>query len=92
MATVLPPLSAEELDACFAPPAPFGSPDPTLRSPLVFDDGRPVRDAAEWAERRQEILAYWHGALGAWPPLLDAPEIEIVDTVACEGYQRHRVQ
>jgi hypothetical protein len=26
------------------------------KSPLVFDDGRPVRDAADWQGRRREII------------------------------------
>ena len=60
--------------------APFFRPPPSLandfgpyRSPLRFDEGRPVRDAADWARRRDEILRHWHSVMGPWPPLLDRP-------------------
>ena len=35
-----------------------------------------VRAAADWPRRRKEILAYWHGAMGEWPPLISSPRIE----------------
>ncbi len=47
-----------------------------LPDPLRFLDGRPVRSAADWAERRTEILAllqrYVTGSFPAKPPLLRA--------------------
>ena len=59
----------------FRPPAEFADLGPQ-RSPLKFDVGTPVRTAADWEKRRKEILAYWHGAMGAWPPVSDKPRID----------------
>src|SRR6266446_9675129 len=61
----------------FAPPAEFAGDFGTYRSPLKFADGRTVKTAAEWPERRAEILKSWHERLGPWPALLEKPGIEI---------------
>src|SRR5437879_5816337 len=60
--------------------APFFRPPPELakdlgkyRSPLLFEDGTAVRNAADWARRRREILTAWHGLMGPWPELLEKP-------------------
>src|SRR4051812_34578418 len=45
------------LASAFRPPAESRDDLGSYKSPLVFDDGRPVRDAADWPARRQEILA-----------------------------------
>src|SRR4051812_5692192 len=58
------------------PPADFANDFGTLRSPLLFDDGKPVRTAEDWPKRRGEILRYWQGQLAAWPALLERPQIE----------------
>ena len=34
------------------------------RSPLVFSDGTPVRTAADWQRRRQQLLSEWHELMG----------------------------
>ena len=61
--------------------------------PLTFDDGRPVRTAADWAERRKEILADWHGRMGEWPPLLDKPTVEVLKTEdRDDGITQHHVR
>lgn len=62
----------------FHPPAKFANDLGSYRSPLLFDDGRPVRDADDWQNRRQEILNTWHDAMGAWPPLIERPEIKVL--------------
>ena len=49
---------------------------PSDRSPLIFDDGFRVKTPEDWSRRREEILAYWHGVMGVWPPLIDHPKIE----------------
>jgi len=42
---------------------------PDLPDPLVFSDGRPVKDASAWAVRRKEILGLFHQwVVGAVPP------------------------
>ncbi|HEX8911058.1 MAG TPA: hypothetical protein VF796_01775 [Humisphaera sp.] len=62
------------------------------RSPLLFDDGTPVRTAAEWPRRRQEILAHWTKEMGAWPPLLSEPKLEVVSTEKREDFTQHKVR
>jgi hypothetical protein len=79
--------------------APFFRPPPELagdlgdyRSPLVFDDGRPVQTPDEWQERRREILRFWHQALGPWPPLVEKPAIEVLETADREGFTEKKVR
>jgi len=58
---------------------------------LKFYDGRPVRTPADWQERRQEILKLWHEVMGAWPLLLETPEIEYIEKEHTENFTRHKV-
>jgi dienelactone hydrolase len=37
-----------------------------------------VQSAKDWPRRREEILKYWHGVMGAWPPLLEKPAFETI--------------
>src|SRR2546423_560861 len=60
----------------FRPPAELVNDLGKYRSPLLFDDGAPIRNAADWQKRRQEILKYWHGVLGPWPALIEKPKID----------------
>src|SRR6185369_439672 len=60
----------------FAPPPEFAKDIGNYRSPLRFENGKPVRNAAEWRKRRQEILASWHKLMGAWPPVIQKPALE----------------
>jgi hypothetical protein len=80
------------LASAFRPPAEFRDDFGSYKSPLAFDDGRPVRDAAGWRERRQEILAAWHGIMGAWPPLVERPKVEVLGTERREGCEQRRVR
>ena len=58
----------------FRPPDQYAKDFGDYRSPLLFNDGTRVKDAAGWKKRRQEILDAWHKQMGAWPPLLDRPK------------------
>jgi len=54
---------------------------PKLPDPLVFKDGRPVKSAAEWAERAKEIRAdFDREILGRTPASLPSVEWHIVTT------------
>ena len=64
----------------FDPPQKYESDLGTFRSPLLFTDGTPVRTPADWQRRRAEILATWHNAMGPWPPLIEDPRVEVVNT------------
>jgi len=78
--------------SAFRPPPEFADDLGALKSPLIFDDGRPVRDAAGWGERRKEILAAWHGIMGAWPPPIERPELEVTGKERREGFEQRRVR
>ncbi|WP_435007259.1 dienelactone hydrolase family protein [Tundrisphaera lichenicola] len=80
------------LDAAFRTPSDFASDLGAYRSPLIFEDGRRVKDAGGWNERRREILSTWHGLMGPWPARIERPAIEVLGTEPGEGYQQRRVR
>jgi hypothetical protein len=82
----------EALAPAFRPPAEFRDAFGSYKSPLAFDDGRPVRDAADWRERRKEILAIWHGIMGAWPPPIERPKVEVLGAERRESFEQRRVR
>ena len=82
----------EQIAFAFEPPPALAGDLGDYRSPLVFDDGRRVGTPEDWKRRRQEILRFWHDSLGAWPPLMDKPAVEIVETASRENFAQHRVQ
>lgn len=64
----------------------------SYRSPLRFSDGTAVRSAADWQRRRREILDHWHGVMGAWPPVIERPAIDTVETKRRENFTQHQVR
>lgn len=76
------------------PPAEFRGKFGKYDSPLQFEDGSEVKSRDDWPRRREEIAAMWRQRLGAWPPLLEHPEITTLETAQRDGYvERHvRVQ
>ncbi|MGE3776498.1 MAG: dienelactone hydrolase family protein [Pirellulaceae bacterium] len=99
-------LTAQERGAALAgdrraapyPLAEFCTPPPewsgqlgSYSSPLRFADGRPVA-AADWPQRRDEIMAMWHRRLGAWPPLLEKPAVSVLDTTTREGATQYHLR
>jgi hypothetical protein len=80
------------LAPAFRPPAEFRDEFGSYKSPLTLDDGRPVRDAAGWRKRRKEILASWHGIMGAWPPLIERPKVEDLGAERRDGFEQRRVR
>lgn len=82
----------EQISRFFEPPAEFAGDLGAYRSPLVFYDGRPVRNAEDWLLRRQEILSRWHALMGAWPPVFEKPQVEILETQRRENFAQHRVR
>jgi len=89
-------VGAEELWEALAPlarpPAEFKDAAADLRSPLRFNDGRPVATPEQWRERRAEILADWHAILGAWPPVLEKPEMQTLETSRRETFMQRRIR
>ena len=78
---------------------PFFSPPPELvedfgeyRSPLKFYDGAAVKTRQDWQKRRTEILKTWHGIMGHWPPMIENPKIEYIETKRRENFTQHRLR
>ncbi|HZO89582.1 MAG TPA: alpha/beta fold hydrolase [Chthonomonadaceae bacterium] len=64
----------------------------TYRSVMQFQDGRLVRTAADWQERRREILTGWHEVLRPWPPLIAKPGLRFLEKERTENFTRHKVE
>jgi dienelactone hydrolase len=75
----------------FAPPAQFANDFGSYKSPLVFNDGTPVRTPADWQRRRAEILAAWHDLLGTWPPLIKKPKVQYLEQQHRDNFTQHKV-
>lgn len=74
------------------PPAKFAGDFGKYKSPLVFDDGRPVKTAEDWRLRRAEILKTWHSLMGPWPPLVEKPTIEYLEKESHDKYTQQRIR
>jgi hypothetical protein len=81
-----------KLSQFFRPPPDVSLTPQKYRSPLLFDDGTPVRNAMDWARRREEILRYWWKLLGETPPLLDRPEVEYLRHDKKQGYVQYHLR
>jgi hypothetical protein len=81
-----------KLAPSFRPPAEFANDLGNYRSPLKFADGTPVKTAADWQKRRQEILSTWHDAMGPWPPVLENPRIEYLEKERRGNVTQHHVR
>lgn len=80
------------LASFFRPPPEFAQDFGPYRSPLKFDDGSPVKNAADWSRRRQEILRTWHTFLGAWPPLIERPRLDELSNERRETFSQRKVR
>src|SRR5215468_7374861 len=83
--TTSPEEATRRLAPFFRPPPEFADDLGKYRSPLLFEDGKPVRSAADWLKRRQEILKDWHDRMGAWPALIDRPKIDYLEKERRDG-------
>jgi len=86
------PLAAADLDQFFQPPPEYANDLGSFSSPLKFYDARPVKTAADWPARRQEILDRWHAIMGPWPPLLKAPKLEYLDQQRRDNFTQHHIR
>ena len=84
----------ERIKPYFSPPPELASDFGPYRSPLKFDDGSEVKTPRDWQRRREEILAYWHGRMGQWPPVNEKPQVQWLEKVRPEGenFVRHKVR
>jgi hypothetical protein len=83
---------AKQLAPFFQPPARLANDRGHYRSPLQLPDGRPVRNADEWRQRRQEILKTWHDFMGPWPALLRRPNVVFLEKERRERITQHHVR
>ena len=84
--------SWKKIEPCFTPPPQYAGKFGDYRSPLIFNDGTPVKTAEDWRRRRQEILDHWHKLLGPWPGLIDKPKVETIESRRRENFTQHRVR
>ncbi len=84
-------LKPADLDEFFSPPKNLADDLGDYRSPLKFADGRAVRSAADWHQRRQEILTTWHQLLGPWPAMVEQPKVIDRHQERLENHTRHSV-
>lgn len=80
------------LSPCFTPPPELAGEFGSYRSPLLFDDGTPVRTADDWPRRREELRTYWTGQLGPWPELIEQPRVEVLSHEEKDGLIWRRVR
>ncbi|MBM3836727.1 MAG: sialidase [Verrucomicrobia bacterium] len=81
-----------ELAPFFTPPGAYRSDFGSFRSPLIFADGTRVNTPADWPRRRAEILSAWHKIMGPWPPLIEKPHVEIVQTTRRETITQQQLR
>jgi hypothetical protein len=76
----------------FKPETEFANQFGSYPSPLRFKDGREVKSVEDWQTRRKEILADWHAVMGEWPPVLEKPMMEILETTQREDFTQYRIR
>ncbi len=82
----------EKIAHYFSPPAEYVGKLGDYRSPFLFDDGSAVKTADDWQRRRAEIRADWERVMGTWPPLIDKPHIEYIDSKRRETFTQSKVK
>src|SRR5688500_4675038 len=75
----------------FAPPREFTDKTGDYRSPLLFEDGTPVKTPQDWQRRRAELLKKWNDLLGHPPSLLEKPKLEISESAQRENFTQHKI-
>jgi len=82
----------EKIKDHFDPPQQYKDRYGDYPSPLTFYNGNKVKNKGDWPNRRKEILEYWHGHMGAWPPMIQSQEMEILDTRHRENFMQQRIR
>jgi len=79
------------IESSFTPPPELVDDFGMYRSLLTFQDGTPVKTAADWQRRRREILAAWHSTIGSWPDLIEKPKIQYYEQTRRDNITQHRI-
>ena len=64
----------------------------TLRSPLLFKDGSLVKSPDDWQRRRLEIITDWNRIVGSWPPIIEKPNMAVLETSVRGEVTQRRVR
>lgn len=62
------------------------------RPPLLMKDGRLADTPEKWQTRRTEILSDWHRIMGEWPPVLEKPTLQVLESNPRENFTQQRVR
>ncbi|GAA5220242.1 prolyl oligopeptidase family serine peptidase [Membranihabitans marinus] len=81
-----------EIDTFFAPPSKYKDVYGDFRSPLVFYDGKEVKNKGQWRKRRKEIRSQWMSMMGEWPDLMKKQKMKVIDSEELENFVQHRVE
>jgi hypothetical protein len=76
----------------FHPPAEFADQYGDYKSPLETATGDRVTSATDWQARRAELDNEWRRRLGGWPPLVERPAIERLESVDRGDHLEQRVR
>ena len=82
----------EALSPYFIPPDSLKEHFGDFRSPLIFNNGKPVRTAKQWKKRKTEIKADWKDYLGKWSELYKKQKFLYLDTTEKNTYVQYTVR
>ena len=51
-----------------------------------------VKTAADWPRRRAEILKSWTDLIGEWPPLIEHPVVEKLESTKRDNFTQHKIR
>ncbi len=97
LATIQIPARADETPPAviapfFAPPDAYAGKLSPHRSALTFRDGSAVKTPEDWARRREEIRKDWQNIIGKWPPVIEKPVLERIESTRRDNFTQHRVR
>jgi len=84
--------SGEIIQPYFTPPLPWQDNPGQYSDLLRRPKGAAITSPAGWQRRRQELRQEWERWLGAWPPLITDPEVEILDSQRREDFTQHQIR
>src|SRR5687768_3074822 len=81
-----------QLAPLFTPPSEFAEKFGSDRSPHLFEDGSRAATAADCKLRAAEVRKRWESLLGSWPPVIEKPLVEFLESKPRENFIQHRVR
>lgn len=81
-----------KISSFFSPPSEFRDNYGDYRSPLKFYNSQQVKNPADWAKRREEILFRWNDMMGKWPAFIEHQKMEILEKVRIDNYIRYKIR